>query len=309
MAGAAPRASAASGSELGERVAAVAPERGTAHSTSSGEAVIEYDAVTKRFFSRGSLVTAIQNVNLAVRRKAFTSVVGPSGCGKTTLLRLAAGLELPSAGETRYDGRRVTAINTEVGYVTQDSNLYPWMNLRQNVEFPLEIKGLAPRERHARADEYIAMVGLEGFESHYPYQLSGGMQKRGSIIRTMIYDPSVILMDEPFGPLDAQTRMVLQADLLRISAQRAQTILFITHDLTEAIALSDTVVVMSARPGKIKQVFDIPLARPRDVFQIHEQPGFAETYAEIWDCFRSEVLSQREMRPADVPDEPEEELA
>ena len=265
------------------------------------ETVIEYDAVTKRFFSRGSLVTAIDHVSLAVGRHQFTSVVGPSGCGKTTLLRLAAGLEAPSQGETRYLGKPVRGINTAVGYVTQESNLYPWMTLRQNVEFPLEIRGMAARERRALADEYIAMVGLTGFEGHYPYQLSGGMQKRGSIIRTMIYDPSVILMDEPFGPLDAQTRMVLQAELLRISRLKRQTILFITHDLTEAIALSDVVVVMSARPGTIKQVFDIPLAHPRDVFQIHAQPGFTETYAEIWDCFRSEVLSQQGTRPATAP--------
>ena len=262
--------------------------------TDQPETVIEYDAVTKRFFSRGSLVTALEDVSLAVRRNQFTSVVGPSGCGKTTLLRLAAGLEAASSGETRYLGKPVRGINTAVGYVTQDSNLYPWMTLRQNVEFPLEIRGTPAKERRERADEHIAMVGLRGFEGHYPYQLSGGMQKRGSIIRTMIYDPSVILMDEPFGPLDAQTRMVLQAELLRISQLKSQTILFITHDLTEAIALSDVVVVMSARPGTIKQVFDIPLAHPRDVFQIHAQAGFTETYAEIWDCFRSEVLGQQQ---------------
>ena len=207
--------------------------------------------------------------------------------------QLAANLEVVSRVLL---GEPVAGINTAVGYVTQDSNLYPWMTLRQNVEFPLEIRGVPARERRERADEYIAMVGLEGFEGHYPYQLSGGMQKRGSIIRTMIYDPSVILMDEPFGPLDAQTRMVLQAELLRISRLKQQTILFITHDLTEAIALSDVVVVMSARPGRIKQVFDIPLAHPRDVFQIHAHPGFAEIYAEIWDCFRSEVLSQQSIR-------------
>lgn len=227
----------------------------------------------------------------------FTSVVGPSGCGKTTLLRLCAGLEPTTEGVTLYRGTPVDGINTDVGYVTQDSNLYPWMSLRQNVEFPLVIRGVAPAERRERVDAFINMVGLEGFEDHYPYQLSGGMQKRGSIIRTMVYDPRVILMDEPFGPLDAQTRMVLQSDLLRIAELRKQTILFITHDLTEAIALSDKVVVMSARPGVIKQVFDIPLSRPRDVFQIHEQEGFNEVYGEIWDCFRSEVLGQRGDRP------------
>ncbi len=257
-------------------------------------AVIEYDHIWKRFFSQGREVVALQDVSLRVRRGEFTSVVGPSGCGKTTLLRLCAGFEHTGEGRTRYEGEPVRDVNTRVGYITQDSNLYPWMTLRQNVEFPLELRGLGPRERRERADFYVDLVGLRGFEDHFPYQLSGGMQKRGSIIRTMIYDPEVVLMDEPFGALDAQTRMVLQHELLRIWSLRQQTILFITHDLTEAIALSDVVVVMSARPGKIKQVFDIPLGQPRDVFQIHAQPGFTEIYAEIWKSFRSEVLSQQQ---------------
>jgi NitT/TauT family transport system ATP-binding protein len=266
------------------------------------EQVIRYEGVSKRFVSRGALVTAVEDVSLSIRQHEFTSVVGPSGCGKTTLLRLAAGLEIATEGSTLYRGRPVTAVNTDVGYVTQDSNLYPWMTLRENVEFALEVRGLPAAERRERVAAFIELVGLTGFENHYPYQLSGGMQKRGSIIRTMIYDPSVILMDEPFGPLDAQTRMVLQSELLRIAAIRRQTILFITHDLTEAIALSDTVVVMSARPGRVKQVFRIPLSRPRDVFRIHEQDGFAETYGQIWECFRSEVLGQQgEVRETKLP--------
>ncbi len=257
-------------------------------------AVIEYDHIWKRFFSQGREVVALQDVSLRVRRGEFTSVVGPSGCGKTTLLRLCAGFERTSEGRTCYEGEPVRDVNTRVGYITQDSNLYPWMTLRQNVEFPLELRGLGPRERRERADFYVDLVGLRGFEDHFPYQLSGGMQKRGSIIRTMIYDPEVVLMDEPFGALDAQTRMVLQHELLRIWSLRQQTILFITHDLTEAIALSDRVVVMSARPGTVKRAFPIPLSRPRDVFQIHTQPGFAETYAEIWESFRSEVAGADE---------------
>jgi NitT/TauT family transport system ATP-binding protein len=253
-------------------------------------AIIQYDAITKRFWSGSSEITALDDVSLEIRENEFTSIVGPSGCGKTTLLRLCAGLEDVTDGQTLFRGEPVRGINTKVGYITQDSNLYPWMTLRQNVEFPLEIQGLSARARRERAREFIRMVGLEGFEDHWPYQLSGGMQKRGSIIRTMVYEPSVVLMDEPFGPLDAQTRMVLQNDLLRIWGEQHQTILFITHDLTEAIALSDKVVVMSARPGRIKAVFDIPISRPRDVFQIHSQPGFSEVYAEIWETFRSEVI-------------------
>jgi NitT/TauT family transport system ATP-binding protein len=254
--------------------------------------VIEYQGIKKRFWSQGGEITAIEHVDLTIGENEFTTIVGPSGCGKTTLLRLCAGLEEPTEGQTLFRGKPVEGINTEAGYVTQDSNLYPWMNLQQNVEFALEIRGLPTSERRGRVEEYIRMVGLQGFENHWPYQLSGGMQKRGSIIRTMVYDPSVVLMDEPFGPLDAQTRMILQNDLLRIWEEKRQTILFITHDLTEAIALSDKVVVMSARPGTIKAVYDIPIARPRDIFQIHSQAGFAETYAEIWKTFRSEVVGR-----------------
>lgn len=256
------------------------------------DAVIKYEDVVKRFWSRGREVTALQDVTLEIRENEFTSIVGPSGCGKTTLMQMCAGLEMPSEGRMLYRGAPVDGINTDIGYVTQDSNLYPWMTLRQNVEFPLEIRGVPSKERREIAARWIQLVGLEGFENHWPHQLSGGMQKRGSIIRTMVYNPPVILMDEPFGPLDAQTRMVLQAELLRIWGEQQQTIVFITHDLTEAIALSDNVVVMSARPGHVTAVFEIPLSRPRDVFQIHRQAGFTEVYGEIWEKFRSEVVGQ-----------------
>ncbi len=261
------------------------------------EPVIEYQDITKRFWSGSSEITALDDVSLVLGENEFTSIVGPSGCGKTTLLRLCAGLEDVSEGRTLFRGQPVTGVNTKVGYITQDSNLYPWMTLRQNVEFPLEIQGVPAGERRDKAQEFIRMVGLAGFENHWPYQLSGGMQKRGSIIRTMVYGPSVVLMDEPFGPLDAQTRMVLQNDLLRIWGEQRQTILFITHDLTEAIALSDKVVVMSARPGRIKAVYDVPISRPRDVFQIHNQAGYSEVHAEIWQTFRSEVVGSGERTP------------
>ena len=263
------------------------------------EAVIRYENVSKAFWTRGKQVVALDDVSLTVKRNEFTSVVGPSGCGKTTLLRLCSGLEGSTSGATVYRGAPVLGINSDVGYITQDSNLYPWMTVRQNVEFPLEVRGIPVAERRERSEAYIRLVGLQGFEDHYPYQLSGGMQKRASIIRTMIYDPEVILMDEPFGALDAQTRMVLQGELLHIWSQRQKTILFITHDLTKAIALSDNVVVMSARPGTIKRVFDIPLSRPRDVFQIHAQPHFSETYARS-----GSSSSLRSRRPRQVVSRP-----
>jgi NitT/TauT family transport system ATP-binding protein len=254
-------------------------------------AVIRYDGICKSFTARGQRVVALDDVSLAVRAGEFTSIVGPSGCGKSTLLRLCAGLDDATTGATVFEGRTVSGVNTDVGFVTQESNLFPWLTLRENVEFPLKVRGMAVRERRERVAEYIRMVSLEGFEDHYPHQLSGGMQKRGSIIRTMVYQPKVILMDEPFGPLDAQTRMVLQDDLLRLWSEHRQTIVFVTHDLAEAVAMSDTVVVMSGRPGRIKGVFPVELARPRDVFRIHAQEGFEETYGEIWECFRSEVIA------------------
>ncbi len=241
-----------------------------------------------------SEVLALDHVSLEIPAGSFTSVIGPSGCGKTTLLRLASGLELPSSGEVLCHGREITDLNKEVGYVTQDSNLYAWMTVRENVEFALEVRGVPARERHRRSDEYLRMVGLEGFEHHYPHQLSGGMQKRVSIIRTLIYEPDTVLMDEPFGALDSQTRMALQNDLLRIWAARKPTILFITHDLAEAISLSDRIVVLSQRPGRVIKTFEIPLGRPRDVFSLQGEPEFGEIYDRIWSTLRGEVLSSLE---------------
>lgn len=254
------------------------------------ENAIRFENVNMTFRAKRQEVVALRDVSFEVRRQTFTSIVGPSGCGKSTLLSLCAGLKFPTSGHTFCDGRIVAAVNTDVGFVTQDSNLFPWMTLRENVEFPLRVRGIPAHERHSRAQSQIEIAGLGGFEDHYPHQLSGGMQKRASMIRTLVYEPDVILMDEPFGALDAQTKMVLQDELLRVWSARKQTILFVTHDLTEAVALSDQVVVMSARPGRIKGVFDVNLERPRDVFQIHGQAGFAENYQEVWDCFRSELL-------------------
>ncbi len=252
--------------------------------------VIEFQGVGVKFRAPGgSLTEALRDISLEIRPNEFVCVVGPSGCGKTTLLRLCAGLIRTTSGQMLYKGRPVTGINTDAGFVTQESNLYPWRTLRQNVEFPLENLGVPRAEREREVDRLLALMGLTGFEHHYPYQLSGGMQKRGAIARTMVYDPDVILMDEPFGPLDAQTRMLLQHELLRLWSQKRKTIVFITHDIVEAIALSDRVVLMTRRPGMIKHVFDIALPRPRNVFEIHAEPGFAEEYARIWEHFKVEM--------------------
>lgn len=261
-----------------------------------GGHVIDFQNVARTFRAGNKEVPALTDVDLAIAPHSFTSIVGPSGCGKTTLLRMCAGLEFATSGRTLCHGRVVDAINTEVGFVTQDSNLFPWMTLRQNVEFPLKVRGVSQSERRARVQDDINMVGLTGFEDHYPHQLSGGMQKRASLIRTIIYEPDIVLMDEPFSALDAQTKMVLQDELLRVWGMRQQTIVFVTHDLTEAVALSDQVVVLSQRPGRIKGVFPIDLGRPRDVFQIHSQSGFAENYQRVWECFRTDLPELNESR-------------
>ncbi|HEU4637434.1 MAG TPA: ABC transporter ATP-binding protein, partial [Candidatus Binatia bacterium] len=251
--------------------------------------IIELSKVTKTYRSKGKAVLALKDVNLPVERGSFTTLIGPSGCGKSTLLKIIAGIALPYEGCMRYKDREITSINTDIGFVTQDSNLFPWLTLIQNVELALKIRGVARDQRKRTAQNYIDTMRLSGFESHYPFELSGGMQKRGSIIRTLIYDPEIILMDEPFGPLDAQTRMVLQDELLRIWDSNKKTILFVTHDLTEAIALSDKVVLFTSRPGTVKRVFDVPLARPRNVFEIHNEKGFNEIYHEIWQYFKNEI--------------------
>jgi NitT/TauT family transport system ATP-binding protein len=253
---------------------------------------IRLHGVSKTYVAAESQVSALENVSLEIRGDSFVSLIGPSGCGKSTILKLLAGLSRPSTGVIEFWGKLIQGVNTQIGYVTQDHNLFPWLTLHENVEFPLLARGIEPEERQRRAAELIHMVGLVGFENAYPNELSGGMQKRGSIIRTLIYDPDVILMDEPFGPLDAQTRLVMQQELLDLWARKRKTILFVTHDLTEAITLSDHVVVMTRRPGQIKGVFDISLPRPRDVFSIHESSDFHDLYRKIWHAVRDEIRSQ-----------------
>jgi NitT/TauT family transport system ATP-binding protein len=253
---------------------------------------IRLRGISKTYVAGESQVNALENVSLEIRSDSFVSLIGPSGCGKSTMLKLLAGLSRPSAGVIEFRDRAIQGLNKQIGYVTQDHNLFPWLTLYENVEFPLLARDVERDERRRRAGELIHMVGLAGFENAYPNELSGGMQKRGSIIRTLIYDPDVILMDEPFGPLDAQTRLVMQQELLDLWARKRKTILFVTHDLTEAITLSDQVVVMTRRPGRIKGIFDIPLARPRDVFSIHESSDFHELYRTIWHAFRDEIRSQ-----------------
>ncbi|MBM4237091.1 MAG: ABC transporter ATP-binding protein, partial [Euryarchaeota archaeon] len=199
-----------------------------------------------------------------VKDHEFVCVLGPSGCGKTTLLRIVAGLETKTSGSVRIDGSEVTGPGSDRGMVFQEFALFPWRTVRRNVEFGLEIRKVPKEERRVVSDKYIRLVGLDGFENSHPFELSGGMKQRVGIARALANEPKVLLMDEPFGALDAQTRNMMQKELLRIWEETKKTVLFITHSVDEAVYLADRIVVMTARPGTLKEIFDITWERPRD---------------------------------------------
>jgi NitT/TauT family transport system ATP-binding protein len=246
--------------------------------------LLRIEGVGKLFKGANAMkpVVALEAVDLDIERGEFVTLVGPSGCGKSSLLTLISGLASPSSGRIRINGREIEGTDREVGFITQQDNLFPWRTLIDNVALPLELAGAPRAEREREALRWIKRVGLEGFEHAYPHQLSGGMRQRANIIRTLIYQPAVILMDEPFGPLDAQTRLTLQAMLLSIWESQRSTVLFVTHDLTEAIGLADRVVLMSARPGRIARMDDVTIPRPRDIFHIHDLPEFRRLYDALW---------------------------
>lgn len=251
--------------------------------------LLTIEGVSKEYYVRGKNILALDSIDLAVAAGEFVTIVGPSGCGKSTLLNLIVGLLRSSFGRIVFRGDPINGICTKIGYVTQKDNLLPWRTLTENVEIALEIRGRDKSDRRQRAQELIENVGLSGFEDHYPHELSGGMRQRANIIRTLIYDPELILMDEPFGPLDAQTRLVLQDQLLRLWSASKKTIVFITHDLIEAITLADRVVLMTSRPGRIKSIENIAIPRPREVFKIHESEQFRSAYERLWQQLRPEV--------------------
>ncbi|HEY1364224.1 MAG TPA: ABC transporter ATP-binding protein [Xanthobacteraceae bacterium] len=238
--------------------------------------------ISKRFLARERVITAVEQISLDVASGELLTLVGPSGCGKSTILNIASGLMRPTEGSVELDGRPIAGVTRDIGYVTQQPNLMPWRTLIDNVSFPLQVAGVVRSERHDRAAKLIAMVGLAGFERSYPHELSGGMRQRANIIRTLIYAPKVMLMDEPFGPLDAQTRVILQDQLLDIWTRTGVTIVFITHDLSEAIGLGDRVALMSARPGRIIRIDQVGISRPRDVFHMHDSGDFRALYDTIW---------------------------
>jgi len=260
-------------------------------STGSARPLLEFDGIVRDFRTPAGdgVLRVLDGISFDVRPQQFTAIVGPSGCGKSTLLHIAAGLVAPSSGGVRHGGVPVAAINRAVGFVPQQAQLLPWKTLFENVELPLILRRVPAAERAARVRSVLDAVGLAGFDRHFPRQLSGGMQKRASIARTLVYAPDVVLMDEPFGALDAQTRMVMQNDLQALCSRDGTTVVFVTHDLTEAILLSDNVILLSNRPARVKANVAVGLARPRNVFQPFRTPGFTELYDEVWSIFRSEI--------------------
>lgn len=221
------------------------------------------DNVSKIFSDKGQQVTALQNTSFSVTQNEFITILGPSGCGKSTILKIIAGLEEPSSGKVLLDGREIKGPGSDRGMVFQSYTLFPWLTVQQNIEFGLDVAGKAKSERQDIARHYLEKIGLTGFEKAYPSNLSGGMKQRVAIARALANDPQVLLMDEPFGALDAQTRTVMQELLLTVWEESHKTILFVTHDVDEAIFMGDTIYVMTARPGKIKARLKVPLLRAR----------------------------------------------
>jgi NitT/TauT family transport system ATP-binding protein len=246
--------------------------------------------VSKRFATPdGSVFTALADVNMTVDDGQFCAVVGPSGCGKSTTLTLVSGLEQPSDGAVRVHGERVDGIGSDVGFVFQSDALLPWKTVLDNVAAGPIFRGTPKREANERAQDWLRRVGLAQFTHHHPHQLSGGMRKRVSLAQSLINEPAILMMDEPFSALDVQTRSIMSNELLTLWEQSRPAVIFVTHDLEEAIALADKVVVMTAAPGTVKQVYEIDLPRPRKVPEIRFDPRFVELYEEIWNTLRDEV--------------------
>lgn len=247
--------------------------------------------VSKNFAlgSSESQTPALREVTLSVAKGEFFSIIGPSGCGKTTLLRIIAGLVPDYDGDVVIGGKRVSSPDSQIGMVFQEDSTFPWRTALENVAFGLEMRKV-PKESRTRAGmEMLDLVGLTGFESHYPSALSGGMKQRVTIARALILEPRILLMDEPFGALDEQTRIILGEQLLDIQAKLGQTIIFITHSIQEAVQLSDRIAVMTARPGRIKEVIEVDLPKPRGS-EVISSEGFARVAAKVWGMLREESL-------------------
>jgi len=250
---------------------------------------IKFERVTKKFLVRDEQkkgaqreFTAIQDIEFSVKEGEFITLVGPSGCGKSTLLDLLTGLTHPTKGRILIDGREITGPGLDRGIVFQQYALFPWKTARGNIEFGLEAKGIPKSERKEKAEYYLNLVGLKNFADRYPHELSGGMKQRVAIARSLAFNPDVLLMDEPFAALDAQTRETLQTELLRIWKETGKTIIFITHGIDEAVYLGQRVVVLSANPGSVKKIVDVPLENRTEDFDIKSNPTYIKVRKEVW---------------------------
>jgi NitT/TauT family transport system ATP-binding protein len=271
--------------------------QGTTHQSAKGSAkgsakAVSLDAVTVAFnVADRRVYTAVERADLAVADGEFVAIVGPTGCGKSTLLNVAAGLLKPAKGAARIFGEPLTRLNRQAGYLFQADALFPWKTALENVAIAPETAGVASVEARANAQTWLRRVGLENFAGRYPHMLSGGQRKRVGLAQVLIRDPKILLMDEPFGPLDAQTRQIMGNLLLELWTADRKAVLFVTHDLEEAIALADRVVIMSAGPNsKIIGNWRVPLSRPRDISEVRLEKEFHELHRDIWNVLKSEVL-------------------
>ena len=265
-----------------ERIDAGAPKN------ARGDPILVVDEIVKRFETSDGVLTAVDHVSLSVAPGEFVGVIGPSGCGKSTLFNVMGGLLDGYEGPVKVAGERIRGPHPAIGMIFQEESTFPWRNVIDNVAFPLEIAGLPKAERYERARRFVKLVGLDGFERRYPAELSGGMRQRVSMARTLAAQPKILLMDEPFASLDEQTRLLLGDKVLQIQQELKQTTLLITHNITEAVQLSDRILVMTYRPGKVKRMVDINLPRPR-TSEIVSSEAFGRYVAQIWSDLREEA--------------------
>lgn len=256
---------------------------------------LRIEGVTKEFSTRknGPPIRALDGIDLEVQVGEFLSLLGPSGCGKSTLLNIVAGFQRPTAGHVIQEGVEIFRPDRRRTVVFQDYALFPWMTVQKNVEFGLKAKGTPPEERRSIARRYLELVDLIGFEDRFPYEISGGMKQRAAIARALAPNPDILLMDEPFGALDAQTRLLMQEEVARIGMETKKTILFVTHSIEEAVFLSDRVAVMSARPGRIRLVAPVPLERPRTQAS-RQAPAFVNLVEDLWASLKPEWQDKKE---------------
>ncbi|WP_217639047.1 ABC transporter ATP-binding protein [Celeribacter indicus] len=254
--------------------------------------LIVFENASKTFVTPNGPVEASRDINLTVERGEFITLVGPSGCGKSTLLNMIAGIFPPSGGKVLYDGNPVEGYNGHVGYMTQNDHLLTWRTVAANIAVPLEIAGLSRGERRDRVAELADLVGLTKFVDSYPSQLSGGMRKRCALARLLAYSPETLLLDEPFAALDAQLRLRMQMELRSIVHSLGKTVLFVTHDLDEAVALADRCAIFTRGPGTIRTVLDIPLERERDLMRLRHDPRYVELTATLWDEMAPDIAEE-----------------